>query len=37
MTQYKLLFILLLVSSSLFVAGCIGEDLRAEQIAEKMQ
>ncbi len=37
MTKYKLLLMLLLVSSSLFVAGCIDEDLSAEQIAEKMQ
>ncbi|MCD4841371.1 MAG: hypothetical protein K8R08_05115 [Methanosarcinales archaeon] len=37
MAKYKLLLMLLLVSSSLFVAGCIDEDLSAEQIAEKMQ
>jgi len=37
MAKYKLLLMLLLVSSSLFVAGCIDEDLNAEQIAEKMQ
>ncbi len=37
MPKYKLLLMLLLVSSSLFVAGCIDEDLSAEQIAEKMQ
>lgn len=37
MAKYKLLLMLLLVSSSLFVAGCIDEDLSTEQIAEKMQ
>ena len=36
MAKYKLLLMLLLVSSSLFVAGCIDEDLSAEQIAESM-
>ena len=37
MTKYKLLLMLLLISSAMFVAGCIDEDLSAEQIAEKMQ
>ena len=37
MTKYKLLLMLLLVRSALFVAGCIDEDISAEQIAEKMQ
>jgi len=37
MTKYKLLLMLLLISSAMFVAGCIDKDLSAEQIAEKMQ
>ena len=37
MTKAKVLLMLLLISSSLFVAGCIDGDLSAEQIAEKMQ
>jgi len=35
MAKYKLLLMLLLVSSSLFVAGCIDEDLSAEQMQRK--
>jgi len=37
MTKTRVLLMLLLISSSLFVAGCIDGDLSAEQIAEKMQ
>jgi len=37
MTKYRLLFMLLLISSAIFSAGCIDEDLSAKQIAEKMQ
>ena len=37
MTKTKVLLMLLLISSSLFVAGCIDGELSAEQIAEKMQ
>ncbi len=37
MTKAKVLLMLLLISSSLFVAGCIDGELSAEQIAEKMQ
>ena len=37
MTKYKLLLMLLLISSAIFITGCIDEDLSAEQIAEKMQ
>ncbi len=37
MTKYKLLLMLLLISSAIFITGCINEDLSAEQIAEKMQ
>ncbi len=37
MTKTRVLLILLLISSSLFVAGCIDGELSAEQIAEKMQ
>lgn len=37
MAKVKVLLMLLLISSSLFVAGCIDEELNAEQIAEKMQ
>lgn len=37
MIKAKILLMMLLISSSLFVAGCIDEDLNAEQIAEKMQ
>jgi len=37
MIKAKVLLMLLLISSSLFVAGCIDGELSAEQIAEKMQ
>ena len=37
MIKAKALLMLLLISSSLFVAGCIDEELNAEQIEEKMQ
>ncbi|MGP8329517.1 MAG: outer membrane lipoprotein-sorting protein [Methanosarcinaceae archaeon] len=37
MIKTRIVLMLLLVSSSLFVAGCIDENLTAEQIAEKMQ
>ena len=37
MTKSKLLLMLLLISSAMFVAGCIDKELSAEQIAEKMQ
>jgi len=37
MIKVKALLMLLLISSSLFVAGCIDGELSAEQIAEKMQ
>jgi len=37
MAKIRVLLVLLLVSSSLFMAGCVDEELTAEQIAEKMQ
>ncbi|MBN2487453.1 MAG: DUF4367 domain-containing protein [Methanosarcinaceae archaeon] len=37
MVKIKMLLVLLLVSSPLFVAGCVDEELTAEQIAEKMK
>ena len=37
MTKYRLLFMLLLISSAIFSAGCVDEDLSAKQIAENMQ
>ena len=37
MTNSKLLLMMLLISSSLFVAGCIDKELNAEQIEENMQ
>ena len=37
MTKYQLLLMLPLISSSLFVEGCIDGELSSEQIAEKMQ
>jgi outer membrane lipoprotein-sorting protein len=35
--RFKILFVLLLVSTVLFNSGCMGEDFTADQIAEKMQ
>ena len=35
--KYKIVFVLFLVCITLFNSGCIGEDLTADQIAEKMQ
>ncbi|MBC2693877.1 MAG: outer membrane lipoprotein carrier protein LolA, partial [Desulfobacteraceae bacterium] len=37
MTKINILLMLLLISSAMFVAGCIDDDFSAEQIAEKMQ
>ena len=37
MVKTRVVLILLLISSSLFAAGCIDDNLTAEQIAEKMQ
>ncbi|MDO9516510.1 MAG: outer membrane lipoprotein carrier protein LolA, partial [Methanosarcinaceae archaeon] len=37
MIKAKILIMVLLISSSMFVAGCIDGELSAEQIAEKMQ
>ena len=37
MTKNNILLMLLLISSAMFVAGCIDDNLSAEQIAEKMQ
>ena len=37
MIKTKILLMMLLIGSSLFVAGCIDGELNAEQIAEKMQ